>query len=81
MSRPGAITGARTSRRVASDASIVLIVGFLAIVGSFMNSDTADPYDRLMQARFEPGQGIRIGRDVRVLRISLADPAARAPGG
>ncbi len=71
MSRPGAITGARTSRRVASDASIVLIVGFLAIVGSFMNSDTADPYDRLMQARFEPGKGIRIGRDVRVLRISL----------
>ncbi len=46
-------------------------MGFLAIVGSFMKNDTADPYDRLMQARFEPGQGIRIGRDVRVLRISL----------
>ncbi len=71
MSRPGAITGARTSRRVASDAFIVLIVGFLAIVGSFMNSDTADPYDRLMQAQFEQDKGIRIGRDVRVLRISL----------
>ena len=56
---------------VARDASIVLIVGFLAIVGSFMNSYTADKYDRLMQARFEQGKGIRIGRDVRVLMISL----------
>ncbi len=56
---------------VAHDASIVLIVGFLAIVGSFMNSYTADKYDRLMQARFERGKGIRIGRDVRVLMISL----------
>jgi CDP-L-myo-inositol myo-inositolphosphotransferase len=56
---------------VARDASIVLIVGFLAIVGSFMNSYTADKYDRLMRARFERGKGIRIGRDVRVLMISL----------
>ncbi|MFP8882179.1 MAG: NTP transferase domain-containing protein [Myxococcota bacterium] len=56
---------------VARDASIVLIVGFLAIVGSFMNSYTADKYDHLMQARFEQGKGIRIGRDVRVLMISL----------
>ena len=56
---------------VARDASIVLIVGFLAIVGSFMNSYTADKYDGLMQARFEQGRGIRIGRDVRVLMISL----------
>ncbi len=56
---------------VARDASIVLIVGFLAIIGSFMNSYTADKYDHLMQARFERGKGIRIGRDVRVLMISL----------
>jgi len=56
---------------VARDASIVLIVGFLAIVGSFMNSYTADKYDGLMKARFEKGKGIRIGRDVRVLMISL----------
>ncbi len=68
MSRPGAITGARTSRRVASDASIVL--GFLAIVGSFTNNYTVDRYDRLMQARFVRGKGIRIGRDVRVLKIT-----------
>ncbi len=56
---------------VARNASIVLVVGFLAIIGSFMNSYTADKYDRLMQARFEQGRGIRIGRDVRVLMISL----------
>jgi CDP-L-myo-inositol myo-inositolphosphotransferase len=56
---------------VARDASIVLIVGFLAIVGSFMNSYTADKYDRLVKARFTRGRGIRIGRDVRVFMISL----------
>ncbi len=55
---------------IARDASIVLIVGFLAIIGSFMNSYTADKYDGLMKARFERG-GIRIGRDVRVFVISL----------
>ncbi len=56
---------------IARDASIVLIVGFLAIVGSFMNSYTADKYDGLMKTRFEQSKGIRIGRDVRVLMISL----------
>ncbi len=55
---------------IARDASIVLIVGFLAIIGSFMNSYTADKYDGLMKARFERG-GIRLGRDVRVFVISL----------
>ncbi len=51
----------------------VLIVGFLAIVGSFTVSYTADKYDGLMRVRFERGQpkGIRIGRDLRVLMISL----------
>ncbi len=51
----------------------VLIVGFLAIVGSFTVSYTADKYDGLLKARFERGQpkGIRIGRDLRVLMISL----------
>jgi CDP-L-myo-inositol myo-inositolphosphotransferase len=55
----------------ARDASWVLAVGFLAIIGSFMNSYTADKYDRLMEARFARGQGIRIGRDVRVFMVSL----------
>ena len=55
----------------AGGASPALVVGFLAITGSFMNSYTADKYDGLMKARFERGQGIRIGRDVRVLMISV----------
>jgi CDP-L-myo-inositol myo-inositolphosphotransferase len=49
--------------------SIVLGVGFLAIIGSFMVSYTADKYDRLMANRI--GQGMRMGRDVRVFLIFL----------
>ena len=48
----------------------VLIVGFLAIVGSFMNSYTADKYDNLMEAKFYHGKMIRIGRDIRILMIA-----------
>ncbi len=54
-----------------STATVVLIVGFLAIIGSFMNSYTADKYDSLMKAKYCDGQGIRIGRDVRILLICL----------
>ena len=54
-----------------SAASVVLIVGFLAIVGSFMNSYTADKYDSLMKARFSKGRGIRVGRDGRIFLIFL----------
>ena len=50
-------------------ASWVWAVGFLAIVGSFMNSYTADKHDELMKARFALGRGIRIGRDVRVFMV------------
>jgi CDP-L-myo-inositol myo-inositolphosphotransferase len=49
--------------------SIVLGVGFLAIIGSFMVSYTADKYDRLMANRI--GQRMRMGRDVRVFLIFL----------
>ena len=51
----------------------VVVVGFLAVIGSFTVSYTADKYDGLMKLRFERGQpkGIRIGRDLRVLMISL----------
>jgi CDP-L-myo-inositol myo-inositolphosphotransferase len=47
----------------------VLGVGFLAIIGSFMLSYTADKYDRLMENRIQ--KGIRLGRDVRVFLIFL----------
>jgi CDP-L-myo-inositol myo-inositolphosphotransferase len=49
--------------------SLVLGVGFLAIIGSFMVSYTADKHDRLMANRI--GQRMRMGRDVRVFLIFL----------
>ena len=45
----------------------VLGTGFMAIIGSFMLSYTADKYDNLMKSRIH--KGIRIGRDVRVFLI------------
>lgn len=50
-------------------ASWVWVVGFLAIIGSFMISYTADKNDQLMQARFATDRGMRIGRDVRIFMI------------
>ena len=46
-----------------------LAIGFLAIIGSFMMSYTADKYDKLMKNRIH--KGIRMGRDVRVFLIFL----------
>jgi CDP-L-myo-inositol myo-inositolphosphotransferase len=48
---------------------LTLGTGFLAIIGSFMLSYTADKYDRLMKDRIR--KGIRMGRDVRVFLIFL----------
>ncbi len=50
---------------------IVLLIGFLAIIGSFMLSYTADKYDSLMRARIAGGRRLRIGRDIRVFLIFL----------
>ncbi len=49
-------------------------LGFLAILGSYMVSYTADKYDALMRARLAAGRwpGIRIGRDLRVFLVFLA---------
>lgn len=46
-----------------------LAIGFLAIIGSFMLSYTADKYDNLMKKRTQ--KGLRMGRDVRVFLIFL----------
>jgi len=54
-----------------SAAAVVLIVGFLAIIGSFMISYTADKYDGLMKSRFSKGRNLRVGRDTRVFLIFL----------
>ncbi len=53
--------------------SWVLLVGFMAIIGSFMLSYTADKYDNLMRERIQAGgkAGLRMGRDVRVFLIFL----------
>ena len=46
-----------------------LLIGFIAIIGSFMLSYTADKYDNLMKNRIK--KGVRVGRDVRVFLIFL----------
>ncbi len=48
-----------------------LAIGFAAIVGSYMNSYTADKYDQLMVRKLRAGSYLRLGRDVRVFVIFL----------
>ena len=51
----------------------ILFTGFMAIIGSFMLSYTADKYDNMMRKRIRTGEktGLRMGRDVRVFLIFL----------
>ena len=51
--------------------SLILMAGFLALIGSFMVSYTADKYDSLMRDRISRGKGLRLGRDIRVFLIFL----------
>lgn len=51
--------------------SLILLIGFLAIIGSFMLSYTADKHDSLMRNRINRGKGLRMGRDIRVFLIFL----------
>ncbi|RKY53217.1 MAG: hypothetical protein DRP89_06550 [Candidatus Neomarinimicrobiota bacterium] len=49
-----------------------LFIGFLAIIGTFMNSYTADKYDGLMKRKIgSKGYYFRIGRDARLFIIFL----------
>jgi choline kinase/phosphatidylglycerophosphate synthase len=51
---------------------LALFIGFLAIIGTFMNSYTADKYDGLMKKKLGPGKYyFRMGRDVRMFIIFL----------
>ena len=51
---------------------LVLFIGFLAIIGTFMNSYTADKYDGLMKRKLGQGKHyFRMGRDVRIFIIFL----------
>ena len=51
----------------------VLLTGFMAIIGSFILSYTADKYDSLMRQRIKAGgrAWLRMGRDVRVFLVFL----------
>ena len=55
----------------ATDTNLPVLLGFAAIVGSFLNSYTADKYDGLMARRFPGVVYLRLGRDVRVFVIFL----------
>lgn len=47
--------------------SLTLFIGFLAIIGTFMNSYTADKYDGIMRKNLSnKGHYFRIGRDMRL---------------
>jgi CDP-L-myo-inositol myo-inositolphosphotransferase len=48
---------------------VIMIIGFLAIIGSLINSYTADKYDILMASKGT--QYFRIGRDLRIFVIFL----------
>ena len=50
---------------------LILLVGFLAIIGSFMLSYTADKHDSLMRERIGYNQTLRMGRDIRIFLIFL----------
>lgn len=51
---------------------LFLTIGFLAIIGTFMNSYTADKYDGLMKRKLGPEKFyFRMGRDVRMFIIFI----------
>jgi len=50
---------------------LILLAGFLAIIGSFMVSYTADKHDRFMRTRIKSGRGLRMGRDIRIFLMFL----------
>jgi len=55
----------------ATGTNLSVVLGFAAIVGSFLNSYTADKYDGLMAQRLRGASYFRLGRDVRVFLIFL----------
>ena len=55
-----------------NNSFLYIAIGFLAIMGAFMNSYTADKYDSLMNRRLGPKDDFfRIGRDVRMFIIFI----------
>ena len=51
---------------------VFLLIGFFSLLGTFMNSYTADKYDGLMKKQLQSkGHYLRVGRDVRIFLIFL----------
>lgn len=50
---------------------IIWTIGFIALVGSFLNSYTADKYDAIFKKRREEVNRWRMGRDVRLFLIFI----------
>ena len=70
----GFLLAALTWHLYAEDSSpTTLFTGFMAIMGSFMVSYTADKYDNLIRRRLLKGRStpFRIGRDIRVFIVFL----------
>ena len=50
---------------------IIWIIGFMALMGSFINSYTADKYDAIFRKEINKINGIRMGRDIRLFIIFI----------
>jgi len=50
---------------------IIWIIGFIALMGSFINSYTADKYDAIFGKDINKINGIRMGRDIRLFLIFI----------
>jgi len=50
---------------------IIWTIGFMALMGSFLNSYTADKYDAIFRKEINKINGIRMGRDIRLFIIFI----------
>ncbi|MFQ5941686.1 MAG: sugar phosphate nucleotidyltransferase [Nitrososphaerales archaeon] len=55
-----------------NNGSLIWVIGFVALIGSFLNSYTGDKYDSIFRNENRANRPkIRIGRDVRLLLITI----------
>jgi len=52
-------------------AKFVWVIGFTALIGSFMNSYTAIQYDELLSKKLLSARGLRVGRDARLFIVFM----------
>jgi CDP-L-myo-inositol myo-inositolphosphotransferase len=50
---------------------LIWSVGFMALMGSFLNSYTSDKYDSIFKKKMADGYAIRMGRDIRLFIIFI----------